>query len=197
MRKILLLSGGLDSSALAALVNPELCLTIDYGQKAAKAEIVSAQKICEELALTHATLSVPLQQLGVGDMSASPSSTLSEHSEFWPFRNQFLFTLGAMFAAKHNYQAVLIATVATDKRHRDGTKEFFEAIKTTVAMQEGGIELDAPALEMTTYELIKKSNISLSVLAWSHSCHTSNIACGHCPGCNKHSSIMRQIGWVR
>lgn len=197
MRRILLLSGGLDSSALAALVNPELCLTVDYGQKAAKAEIVSAKKICEELALTHDVLSVPVQQLGVGDMSDSSCSTLSDHSEFWPFRNQLLLTLGAMYAAKHDYQAVLIGSVATDKRHKDGTKEFIEAIKTTVAIQEGEIMLDAPALGMTTYELIKKSNISLSVLAWAHSCHTSNIACGHCPGCNKHSSIMHQIGWAR
>jgi 7-cyano-7-deazaguanine synthase len=197
MSKILLLSGGLDSTALAAFLIPEYCITIDYGQRAACAEIGASKKICAELGLKHDVLHIAVPQLGVGDMSNSPSSSLSKHSEFWPFRNQFLITVGAMYAAKHNYNSVLIGSVSTDKRHKDGTKEFLEAINATVSMQEGGISVLAPALEMTTNELITKSKIPLSILAWAHSCHTSNIACGQCPGCNKHSSIMRQIGWVR
>lgn len=195
--ELLLLSGGLDSTALAALARPARCLTVDYGQKAALAEIAASRKICQELALSHDVLPVPIPGLGIGDMADSPGNDLSPHSEFWPFRNQFLITVAAMYAAKYGFQTILIGSVATDKRHKDGSIEFIEKINSTVKMQEGAISIVAPSITKTTYELIQDSNISMPTLAWAHSCHTANIACGYCKGCQKHTEIMRQLGWVR
>lgn len=92
MSKLLLLSGGIDSLALAAWTKPAICLTIDYGQRAARAEIQASNEICKALGLRHDTISAPIPSLGMGDMSDQAVSRHSKYPEFWPFRNQYLVT---------------------------------------------------------------------------------------------------------
>lgn len=194
---LLLLSGGLDSTALAVIHRPAVCLTIDYGQRAAQGEIQAAREICRELGLRHDVLALPLNGLGLGLMAGQTGSAHSEHPEFWPFRNTLLITLGAMFAVTHGLGRVLIGTLATDLRHRDGLPDFLRLMAELVRMQEGGIEVVAPALDDDALSLIRRSNAPASVLGWTHSCHVSAIACGQCPGCHKHSNTLEELGWNR
>lgn len=198
MTELLLLSGGIDSAAIAAWRRPDACLTIDYGQKAAGAEVAASAQICAELTISHAVMRVPLGELGSGLMAAAPPSGSSKHDEHWPYRNQMLLTLGAMYAVKHGYLKVLVGTVRTDgERHKDGSVVFIDAIAALVGSQEGALKVSAPAIALTTTELIAKSGITPRVLGWTHSCHTSAVACGHCPGCDKHSNVMESLGWHR
>lgn len=197
MTDLLLLSGGLDSTALAIIHRPALCLTIDYGQRAAAGEIQAALEICREIGLRHEVLPLQLPELGAGLMAGERESALSEHPEFWPFRNTLLITLGAMFAAKHGLNRVLIGTSATDNRHRDGSPAFVRGMAEVVRMQEGSIEVVAPALDEDALSLILRSRAPASVLAWAHSCHVGAIACGQCPGCHKHSNTLEALGWNR
>jgi 7-cyano-7-deazaguanine synthase len=197
MSSVLLLSGGIDSISLAYELRPELCITIDYGQKAANAEVQSSKVVCEILGLKHITIKCELGSVGMGDMSNKACAKVSEHSEFWPFRNQFLVTIAAMTALSHGHETVLIGSVINDTRHRDGTEEFRNLFNDLLIAQEGSIQLKAPAAKLNTVELVESSGISLDILAWSHSCHTGNLACGTCNGCLKHSSVMRALGAVR
>lgn len=197
MRELLLLSGGVDSAALAAWRRPALALTIDYGQRPAAAEIHASQQICGALDLPHETLTASVKHLGSGVMAGQQSSPHSENEEFWPFRNQYLITLAAMVAIQRGLDAVVIGTVATDGRHRDGSAEFLQALGATLHLQEGGIALLAPAKNMTSAQLVRLSKIDHAVLAWSHSCHAAALACGDCPGCNKHSQVMGELGIPR
>lgn len=197
MAEILLLSGGLDSIALAAWRRPSHCLTVNYGQRSALGEIAAASEVCKSLGLGHYVLSLPIAGLGCGSLAGSAPSPASRHPEYWPFRNQFLITVGAMFAIKHGLSTVLIGTVATDRRHADGKPSFLSQLKRLIYDQEGGIILEAPALELTTAELISRSGVSPDVLAWAHSCHDAAVACGICAGCTKHSEVMAAIGWER
>lgn len=194
---LLLLSGGLDSTALAVIHRPAVCLTVDYGQRAAQGEIQASREICRELVLRHDVLALPLHELGAGLMAGDSESILSEHPEFWPFRNMLLITLGAIYSAKYGLDRVLIGTSATDLRHRDGSPEFLQRMADVVRIQEGGIEVVAPALEDDALSLIRRSGAPASVLGWTHSCHVSVIACGHCPGCYKHSNTLEELGWNR
>ncbi len=194
MSELLLLSGGIDSIALAAWKRPSLCLTIDYGQAAAKAEIQASAQVCIELGLKHLVLDAAIAGIGSGIMAGHSRSPHSAHSEFWPFRNQYLVTIASMVALQRSCRTVLIGTVVTDQRHKDGSPEFLHHLREAISMQEGGVRLEAPAAELTSEELVRRSKVVPSVLAWSHSCHVSCIACGDCPGCNKHSSVMRDIG---
>lgn len=197
MSDLLLMSGGIDSAAIAAWMKPTLCLTIDYGQRPAQAEVQASSEICKALGLPHRVLAARIPELGSGDLINSLPSPHSSHSEFWPFRNQYLITLGAMYAMKFGCSRVLIGTVATDQRHLDGSPKFITTIDSLLAMQEGSIGLTAPAATLTSFELVKKSGILEEVLGWCHSCHTANLACGRCPGCLKHSQVMAQLGWLR
>ena len=176
MRRLLLLSGGVDSIAIASWLRPTVSLTINYGQRAAAAEIQASSQVCKELGLAHEVVEVNIAAMGSGRMAGESHSPHSTHEEFWPFRNQFLVTIAGMAAMRHKCDTVLIGTVATDCRHIDGSPEFLATIGTLMQMQEGGIALSAPASRMTTEELVKQSNVSSGVLGWAHSCHSSSLA---------------------
>ena len=195
--ELLLLSGGVDSVALAAWRRPALCLTIDYGQRAAPAEIQSSAQVCKSLGLRHDVLRAPVPSLGSGQMAGESSSPHSAHSEFWPFRNQYLITLASMVAIQQRCTAILIGTVVTDNRHHDGSQTFLNAMRETILQQEGSIELLAPAASLTSEQLVHASGIDHATLGWAHSCHTGTLACGACPGCFKHSQVMSALGWSR
>lgn len=193
MSELLLFSGGIDSMALAAWRRPAVCLTIDYGQLPAKGEVVAATQACRDLALRHEVLAAQIPSLGSGDLAGGISDH-SPHSEFWPFRNQFLITLAGMMAMKFGCDTVLIGTVANDSRHKDGSREFLAAMDHLLGLQEGSIRLLAPAAHLTSAELVSQSRIPHTTLAWSHSCHTGNLACGQCRGCQKHLEVEVALG---
>jgi 7-cyano-7-deazaguanine synthase len=197
MSDLLLLSGGIDSTAIAAWFRPSLCLTIDYGQQASLTEIETSAQICSELGLFHQIRKVNISHLGSGDMADSSKSSFSVNSEFWPFRNQFLITIGAKVALQHNCDRILIGTVITDRRHQDGTEVFILTMNKLLALQEGNLKLLAPGAQLTSFELVEKSKVTLGVLGWCHSCHKANFACGRCRGCIKHSEIMTAFGLAR
>lgn len=46
---------------------------------------------------------------------------------------------------------------------------------------------------MTTAELVRHSGVPREILAWAHSCHTGNLACGQCRGCVKHYQVTKEI----
>lgn len=191
---VLLLSGGLDSIALAYCRKPSCCLFVNYGQSPASAEQAAAAHICDSLDIPLEQLTLPLGHLGTGDMSGSAPSNYSPHSEFWPFRNQLLITLAAMVALKNDLKSVMIGTVSTDTRHKDGTEYFRNVFNNLLGLQEGDVSIEAPAASITTEQLVRDSGIPLSLIGWAHSCHTSNVACGDCPGCYKHSELMGALG---
>lgn len=197
MSDVLLLSGGIDSTAVAAWKRPACCLTVDYGQIPAASEVAAAAAVCSALALRHEVLRIPLGHIGSGVLAGQPPSPGSINPEFWPFRNQLLITIAAMVAMKHHADRVLIGTVASDRRHVDGTRKFILQLGQVLNIQEGSVALEAPAIDHTSVELIRISKIDYGVLAWAHSCHTSNLACGRCPGCVRHSEVMQAIGWDR
>jgi 7-cyano-7-deazaguanine synthase len=197
MSELLLLSGGIDSIALAAWRTPAICLTVDYGQQSASGEIGASEQVCKSLGLRHEVLRAAIPTLGSGRMAGDLNSPYSPHVEFWPFRNQYLITLASMLAISRGCNSVLIGTVSTDHRHRDGSPTFLNLMRETILHQEGEIELLAPAADLTSEQLVRASGVDHSVLGWAHSCHSSSLACGSCPGCNKHSQVMNALGWSR
>ena len=194
MKRAILLSGGMDSYALAYLIKPEMAITIDYGQIPAKAEIQSSRILCDELSIKHHILTNDLSNLGSGDLFKKPPSDIAPASDWWPFRNQMLITLAGMYAIKYGIKELLIGCVNSDANHIDGTKDFINLIDKLINKQEGNLSVSAPAIEKSTEDLIRSSNIPFSTLAWSHSCHISNLSCGTCRGCIKHKNVTDALG---
>lgn len=194
MKTGLLLSGGMDSLSLAWWKRPDIAFTVNYGQLAAEAEIAASKSICKHLGIAHFVLDVDCSALGSGDMAGSLADKHAPASDWWPYRNQMLVTLTAMKAISFGVTHLWLGTVRSDGSHRDGTTEFVDAISRVLSLQEGGMVVEAPAIDLSTSELIRISEIPPEILAWAHSCHKADVACGNCRGCNKYFGVLREIG---
>ncbi|WP_445682728.1 7-cyano-7-deazaguanine synthase [Radicibacter daui] len=191
--KALLLSGGMDSIAVAFWKRPEIAITVDYGQRAASAEISAAAQVASELNIQHEVLSIDCRSIGSGDMSDNKALGIAPVSEWWPFRNQLLLTFASARALVLGAIEVMTGSVASDSSHMDGRLEFYKTIDALTRLQEGGVRISAPALSMTTEELVRFARVPRELLAWAHSCHIGNAACGHCRGCLKHYQVTKNV----
>jgi 7-cyano-7-deazaguanine synthase len=189
----ILLSGGVDSNAVAWWQRPEIAFTLDYGQLAAASEIGAAREIASLTGMHHEVVRVDCSSIGSGDMAGSSPDALAPVTEWWPYRNQLLVTLAAARGVALGVRRILVGAVVTDASHTDGTPAFFNALDALMRLQEGEITIEAPAITMSTVELVRVSGIPRDVLAWSHSCHTGPFACGGCRGCVKHFETMNEL----
>ena len=128
-------------------------------------------------------------------MAGNAADNYAPASDWWPYRNQLLVTLTAMKAITLGVVHIFLGSVKSDALHRDGTIEFVDALSKLLEMQEGALRVEAPAIDMSTVELIRASGISSAELAWCHSCHTSNVSCGSCRGCYKYFNVFEEIGY--
>jgi 7-cyano-7-deazaguanine synthase len=195
-----LLSGGIDSTALTYLLRPKYAITIDYGQVAAPAEIDAAGAVCTELHIHHEIVRVDCAALGAGTMAGdepiagSTLRAIAPTPEWWPYRNQLVVTFAAARALALGLTELAVGTVKTDgDDHRDGLPAFFDLMNQLLRLQEGGLGIQASAIGMHSVELVRISKVPMSVLAWSHSCHHSAFACGWCRGCLKHQRVMDDV----
>jgi 7-cyano-7-deazaguanine synthase len=191
--KLLLFSGGVESTCLALVHHPDLLLTVDYGQVCAEGELRASQLLAEKLSLRHESISVPMGHLGAGDLVPQAPPIESDASETWPFRNQALITLAAMRYEREGLLEIMIGTVKSDGVHPDGTSEFILGIGCAIRSQNPSIRVTAPAIAMSTVELVRSSDITRDLLGWTFSCHRAAVACGQCRGCTKTVDLFQEL----
>lgn len=191
--KGLLLSGGMDSIALAYWKRPGLAITVDYGQAAAQAELAAAAQVASELGIRHETITVDCSSLGSGDMAGKTALGIAPAPEWWPFRNQLLLTLAGMRSVALGVTELMVGSVASDGIHADGRPDFYAAADSLMRLQEGGIRVTAPAIHLTTAGLVRLAGVLPPLMAWAHSCHVGPLACGSCRGCVKHFEVTEQL----
>ena len=190
---LLLLSGGLDSTAIAAVEKPARALFVDYGQAAVEAERSAAQAVAEYLCLELEEVTVDLSVLGSGTLTGTPQVLHATTPEWFPFRNQFLVTIGAAHATKHGLSAVVLGLVSGDEqRHADNTSRFVASINSLVSDQEHQIRVLAPYARTPSHELLIDSCLPVEVLRQTYSCYVGGDPCGECPGC-----VRRHEVWAR
>ncbi|PPD01827.1 MAG: 7-cyano-7-deazaguanine synthase [Hyphomicrobium sp.] len=187
--KVLLFSGGIESTCLAFILKPDVCLTVDYGQLQAEGEIRASACITNYLGLQHAVIQVDAGPIGSGQMAGKPTIQSSSIPEFWPFRNQFLVTLAAMKYAPMDLTKVILGSSKSDASHVDGTPQFYDAFANVMRMQEGGVEVSAPAIELDSFEFVVSTKINPDVLDMTFSCFVAEYPCGRCRGCKKNEEI--------
>lgn len=200
MSKAILLSGGIDSIALTYWKKPELAITIDYGQSPALAEIQASKAVCEILGIKHIIIEVDCSKLGSGDLIRQKPIDIAPSVEWWPYRNQLLVTLACMKAIPFGIKELMVGSVHSDGFHKDGTAEFYKLLNDLMNYQEGNMIISAPAINMSSTQLVIKSGISSSLLFYAHSCHTNNLPCGHCRGCYKYMNVIQNLndeGWEK
>lgn len=200
MNTALLLSGGIDSIAVCHWKRPTIAITIDYGQTAAEAELASSLQVCRTLGIPHDLLVADCSEVGLGNMVRHadrdiqlPQPLNVPSPEWWPFRNQLLITLAASHCVRLGCDQLLIGTVKSDSQHKDGSPEFLMTMNELLQCQEGRLSLDAPAIHMSSTDLVQESKVPMSVLAWAHSCHVASIPCGECRGCWKYRQVFNDL----
>lgn len=189
----ILLSGGIDSACVAYWKRPTIAFNINYGQRPAVAERAASHEIAKSIGIPLVNIDIDCSSLGSGDLTDEKALSIAPTPEWWPYRNQLLVTLACMKAVQSGVKKLLVGTVSTDKKQKDGRKQFYEILNSLVKFQEGGIQIITPAIHLTATELATKSKIPDSVLGWTHSCHVSNFPCGKCNGCLKHLTTKKMI----
>ncbi|MCP1842135.1 7-cyano-7-deazaguanine synthase [Bradyrhizobium sp. USDA 4524] len=190
--RVLLFSGGLDSSALAFWKRPDACLTVDYGQRPARGEMAAAAAICRELGLRHEVLAIDLRALGAGSLAGAAPSALGAAEEFWPYRNQMLITMAGMRFLPQGLKEIMIGAVRTDV-HADGKSPFLRGIDRLMSLQEGAVSVTAPARALHPRRLLEVSGFPRSLVGLTFSCHVMEYACGQCRGCEKHLETVARF----
>ena len=189
--RLMLLSGGLDSAAVACLERPERALFIDYGQRPAAAERTAARAVVSHLGITLDELAIDLASVGSGSLVDQPQPAAAPTEEWFPYRNQHLVTIAAAHAVNKGLGTIILGAVAGDgERHADCTPLFVSMANALVGVQEGCVRVIAPHVLTSPRKLLQRSGLPIELLRQTHSCHTGNHACGSCSGCMRRSEIL-------
>jgi 7-cyano-7-deazaguanine synthase len=183
--KALLFSGGIESTALAFAEKPDICITVNYGQPSAVGEIRSARSISGQLGLRHEAICVTPYA------AAAPSLDQETKGIFWPLRNQLLITLAGVHLVNRGLSEVIIGLVRDDV-YADCKTPFVEDMNRTLESQDAGFSVGAPAITMTTLELLRRSRVPYELLSLTLSCQVSDYACGMCAGCLKSKLVLQK-----
>jgi len=204
-RAIVLLSGGLDSCASAAIAKHQeyslYALTIDYGQKHNR-EIESARSIAHKLSVEkHVIFPLSLDIFGHSSLVDSslqipkPASTKdigsSIPSTYVPARNTIFLSLALAYAEVHDADAIFIGVNAVDySGYPDCRPAFIEAFQNMATYAtKRAVEGNPPSIQTPLLHLSKKQIIQKGVevhapfeLSWS--CYQGGSqACGQCDSC--------------
>jgi len=201
---LLLMGGGIESSALAYAGIATAGLVINYGQTPADGERRAAHAVGRAVGIAVHDVTVDARAVGSGLLATGPTGHRAaqrahengtDHGpspEWWPFRNQLLVTIAAAWAHGRGFTEVLLGSVRGDAdRHVDGSSAFYDALDTVLSLQEGNLRVSAPAAHLSSEELIRQTNTPMSILGYTHSCHIANRACGRCPGCFKAEQLFQ------
>jgi 7-cyano-7-deazaguanine synthase len=195
---IILLSGGLDSTVSAAIAkkktHPLFAMTFDYGQRAAKMEISSAQKTCRALKIKHKVVKISFfsefKKLIMLDSRKKVSiKKFSALRNVWiPNRNGLFINIAACYA--EYYGADLIITGFNREEARefpDNTPEFMMAMNLTLRYSTlKKIRVKSYVVGLTKKEIYKLGLRYEAPLKYIYSCYRGDKRmCGECASCRR------------
>jgi 7-cyano-7-deazaguanine synthase len=157
-RSVVLLSGGLDSSANLALCadrdEPVLALTVDYGQRAFEPELRAARSLCEHYGVRHERLDLRwLGRLGGSSLTSHEQdvpeiatnllddarATQATAKAVWvPNRNGVLINVAAAYAERLGAARVVVGFNAEEAAtFPDNSAEFLRRASDALAYSSG------------------------------------------------------------
>lgn len=177
--KLLLLSGGLDSSAIPASRDDiGGCLFVNYGQRQASQEFKAATNLAcaSKKWLAKVDADIP----GVAD----------PYTFGLPGRNTVLAILGATTAYDRGLSGVIIGVNADDHAcYRDCRPEWVMAMN-EVLRRSGLPPLEAPFLHLSKAEILKIAKNSGLDVSLTTSCYNGN-ECGECGACEVRTKCLK------
>lgn len=201
-RAVILLSGGLDSATLVAMVRAQgyNCYTVsfDYGQRH-RAELHAAERVALELGVVeHKVIGLNLNGIGGSaltdssiDVPEAPSAGIP--LTYVPARNTVFLSLALGWAEVLKARDIFIGVNALDYNgYPDCRPEYVEAFErmanlaTKAGIEGQGFRIQAPLQNMSKSDIVK-AGVGLGVdYALTVSCYQaddSGRACGKCDAC--------------
>lgn len=213
MKSVVLLSGGLDSavSLAQALLDSEvvLCLTMDYGQKAARKEIAAAAALAAHYKVPHRVIELPfLKQItrtslverkaAVPEPSAealdNPEEARATAAAVWvPNRNGLFINIAASFAEAMGCQQVVTGFNREEAAtFPDNSLAFIEAANRALCFSTlSGVKVVSYTARLNKAEIValgKRLGVPWNLI-WS--CyHGGETMCGRCESCRRFTRAM-------
>lgn len=198
-RAVVLLSGGMDSCACAALAARDYlpaALHISYGQRTEARERECFQEICERLNIQDRLLvrNEALRAIGGSALTDENISVPESHSigedvpvTYVPFRNAHFLSVAVSWAEVLGAGKIFIGAVEQDSSgYPDCRPAYYEAFNRVIkaGTKEGNIEIVTPLIHLRKAEIVRLG-LELGApfnLTWS--CYSrQDQACGVCDSC--------------
>jgi 7-cyano-7-deazaguanine synthase len=212
-KAVVLLSGGLDSSVVLAMVLKSgyevVALTFDYGQRHSR-ELESARSVASHYGIkAHIVMGLDLGSYGKSSLTDKSAEVPQDRtkseigsgipSTYVPGRNLVFLSVASSLAESIGAEAVFIAVNSVDfSGYPDCTPEFVEAFQRTLevgtkAGRSGNpVKVIAPIIRLSKAQIVSEA-VRLGVpleLTWS--CYRGGPkACGRCDSC-----ILRLEGFA-
>jgi 7-cyano-7-deazaguanine synthase len=213
-RAVVLLSGGLDSTTVAAIARADgfevYALTVDYGQRH-RFELEAAARVAKALGVRqHVVLRADLGVLGGSALTAPIAVPKGRsHAEiaskipvtYVPARNTVLLSIALAYAETIGAEDVFLGVNAVDfSGYPDCRPEFIAAFQRLANLAtKAGVEgtatftIHTPLIEWTKAQIIRRG-LALGVdYAWTHTCYDPSIEglpCRECDAC-----LLRKKGF--
>lgn len=218
MKKLVVLSGGLDSTILThyavhqyGMKNVE-AITFNYGQKQYK-EIEKAIQTCSILTIPHKIVDMLFMREMLKDVSANiqgSSIAVPKIKEvlgdpqpvtYVPYRNMIMSSIAFSYAEAIGADTILSGLQIHDEYgYWDTTEAFVEKLNDISSLnRKHQIRLECPFVSMTKRdELILASNLGiLKDLKYTLTCYNPDekgVSCGQCPSCSERIHAFLSLG---
>jgi len=213
MKAIILLSGGLDSTTVAAIAKESgfelYALSFDYGQRH-QIELESAKKVAQQIgAKEHKIAKIDLRIFGGSALTdenipVPTSASANIPVTYVPARNTIFLSYALAYAEVVGAFDIFVGVNAVDySGYPDCRPDFISAFEklanlaTAVGVEgKGGFKIHAPLMKMSKGEIIKEG-LRLGVdYSLTHSCYDpkENRACGKCDSCRLRLAGFAEAG---
>lgn len=213
---VVILSGGLDSSANLALAKEQLAvkmaITFDYGQRAGLREIQASAALCKHYGVKHKILSipwvgefgksalidtsieVPTTDVKIDDKSASTKTA----SKVWvPNRNGIFLNIAAGFAEAIDCDYVIPGfNLEEASTFQDNSKEFIQALNGSFSFSTANkVKSKCYTIDMMKTEILKVSMEKKLPLELLWPCYfAGDMWCGECESCQRSKRAFKANG---
>jgi 7-cyano-7-deazaguanine synthase len=179
---LVLLSGGLDSSALLALAQAQglnvSALHVDYGQPPAVAERAAAEALSAWAGVPCRTVTYRGSAFGPGEVRG---------------RNALLLQIGLIeFPAR---EGLVLIGIHSGTEYRDCTPGFVEMMQRLYDFHSDGlVSVSAPFLDLRKGDVARLALDFEVPIELSHSCEASDQPCGVCQSCRDRVAVTQGAG---
>ena len=213
----MLLSGGLDSTTVAAIAKNEgnelFALTIDYGQRH-RVEIESAKKVAEHLGVAkHIIMPVDFRLFGGSSLTSTmevpkdiPFEQIGQTipNTYVPARNTVFLALALAYAESVSAEKIYIGISSIDSSgYPDCRPEFLQAfhrlanLATKTGVEKSPFSIEAPLLALTKRETILRGlelGVDYSLTFTCYDPSPEGIRCGRCESCQLRRHAFDEAG---